>query len=168
MTPRYRVELAEEERDFLEGITKRGTHNARTVILSRALLLCDKGPFGPGWGSDDIVKALGISDRTIERLKKRCTEEGVEAAIERKPQENPSRKLQFDGAFEARLLALACSEAPEGRERWTIRLLAEKVVELKIAESASTMTIQRALKKMNVNLTSKSTGKFPPRTMPHL
>jgi hypothetical protein len=145
--PRYQIDLTEEERDFLEGVIKRGSHKARTVILFRALLLCDKGPLGPGWESDDIVKALGISDRTLERLKKSCVEEGIKTAIERKPQEIPSRSIQFDGAFEARVLALACSEAPMGRERWTIRLLAEKVVELEIAASVSTMTIQRALKK---------------------
>ena len=168
MAPRYRIQLTGEERDSLEGITRRGKHNARTVILSRALLLCDCGLLGPRWESDDIAKALGVSDRTIERLKKRCIEEGIEAAIERRPQENPSRSIQFDGAFEARLLALACSEAPNGRERWTVRLLAEKVVELTISESVSAMTIHRALKKMNVSLILKSTGKFHPSKTPRL
>jgi transposase len=93
-----------------------------------------------------VAEALGVSTRTIEHLKARFVEEGIEAALERKPSAKP-RKLTFDGAFDARLTALACSPAPAGRARWTVRLLAEKVVELKIAPKVSTMSVQRALKK---------------------
>ena len=93
----------------------------------------------------------------------RFVEDGFEAAIERKPREKPPRDIIFDGAFEARLITLACSNAPEGRRRWTVRLLADKAVELKFAESVSHMTVQRVLKKTNLSLTSASTGKSLPK-----
>ncbi|MFO7598786.1 MAG: helix-turn-helix domain-containing protein [Candidatus Desulfacyla sp.] len=123
-------------------------------------MLCDAGPHDPGWTVGDTAAALGVTNRTIEHLKKRFVEEGLDVALERKPREKPPREVKFDGAFEARLIALACSDVPEGHRRWTVRLLAEKVVELSIAPSASHMTVQRALKKMNLNLTSANTGKF--------
>lgn len=160
MSPKYRVTLTKKERTELEALTRRGKTHARRVIRARALLLCDAGPEGPVWKVADIAEALGITSRTIEHLKKRFVEDGLEVALERKPREKPPREVIFDGAFEARLLALACSEAPAGYQRWTVRLLAEKVVELHIAPAVSHMTIQRALKKMNVNLISASTGKF--------
>jgi transposase len=100
----------------------------------------------------EVAEALGITSRSIEHLKRRFVEEGLEPALERRPN-SKSRPVTFDGAFEARLTALACSRAPKGRSRWTVRLLAEKVVELKIAPSVSTMTIQRVLKKTNLSLT---------------
>ena len=160
MSPRYRVTLTAQERDELEALTKRGKINARRFIRARALLLCDAGPHGPAWTVADTADALGVTSRTIEHLKKRFVEEGLDAALERKPREKPPREVTFDGAFEARLIALACSDAPEGRRRWTVRLLADKVVELNIAPSVSHMTVQRVLKKMNLSLTSASTGKF--------
>lgn len=160
MSPTYRVTLSEKERKELEALTRRGKTHARRVIRARALLLCDAGPDGPAWKVADIAEALGITSRTIEHLKKRFVEDRLAVALERKPREKPPREVIFDGGFEARLLALACSEAPAGYQRWTVRLLADKVVELNIAPAVSHMTIQRALKKMNVNLTSASTGKF--------
>jgi len=159
MSPRYRVTLTKQERAELDSITRRGKTHARKVIRARALLLCDAGPDGPAWKIADVAEALGITTRTIEHLKKRFVEDGLEIALDRKPREKPPREVFFDGAFEARLLALACSEAPEGYQRWTVRLLADKVVELNIASSVSHMTIQRALKKMNLSLTSANTGK---------
>jgi transposase len=99
-----------------------------------------------------VAEALGITTRTIEHLKARFVEEGLEAALARKPAVKAPKRT-FDGAFEARLTALACSPAPAGRARWTVRLLAEQVVELKIAASVSTMSIHRALKKTNLSLT---------------
>jgi transposase len=90
-----------------------------------------------------VAEALGITNRTIEHLKKRFVEDGLEAALEGKPREKPPREVIFDGAFEARLIALACSDAPEGYLRWTVRLLADKAVELNLAPSVSHMTVQR-------------------------
>jgi transposase len=159
MPIRYRVTLTDDERKDLESITRNGKTNAKRFIHARALLLCDASEEGPAWNVADIASALGITSRTIEHLKKRFVEDGIESALKRKPREKPPREVTFDGAFEARLTALACSEAPAGRSRWTIRLLAEKAVELKFTESVSHMTVQRALKKMNLNLTKANTGK---------
>jgi len=161
MSPRYRVTLTKEEREDLEAMTRRGKAHARRFIHARALLLCDAGADGPAWNVADVATALGVTSRAIEHLKKRFVEEGFEAALERKPREKPPREVIFDGAFEARLIALACSDAPDGRRRWTIRLLADKAVELSFAESVSHMTVQRVLKKTNLSLTSASTGKSP-------
>ena len=161
MSPRYRVTLTKEEREDLEAMTRRGKAHARRFIHARALLLCDAGADGPAWNVADVATALGVPSRAIEHLKKRFVEEGLEAALERKPREKPPREVIFDGAFEARLIALACSDAPDGRRRWTVRLLADKAVELSFAESVSHMTVHRVLKKTNLSLTSASTGKSP-------
>jgi transposase len=163
MSPRYRVTLTSEERKELETMTRRGKTHARRFIHARALLLCDAGADGPAWNVSDVATALGATSRTIEHLKKRFVEDGLEAALERKPREKPPQEVTFDGAFEARLIALACSDTPEGRRRWTVRLLADKAVELKFAESVSHMTVQRVLKKTNLSLTSANTGKSLPK-----
>ena len=163
MSPRYRVTLTKEERKELETMTRRGKTHARRFIHARALLLCDAGEDGPAWNVADVAAALGVTSRSIEHLKKRFVEDGLEIALERKPREKPPREVIFDGAFEARLIALACSDAPEGRRRWTVRLLADKAVELSFAESVSHMTVQRVLKKTNLSLTSASTGKSLPK-----
>lgn len=163
MSPRYRVTLTKEERNELEAMTHRGKTHARRFIHARALLLCDAAPGGPAWNVADVAEALGITSRSIEHLKKRFVEDGLDAAIDRKPREKPPREVVFDGAFEARLIALACSDSPEGRRRWTVRLLADKAVELKFAESVSHMTVQRVLKKVNLSLISASTGKSLPK-----
>src|SRR5271154_2539857 len=152
MTPRYRVTLSEDERSRLEGLARSGKTAAHTFILARALLLCDAGPQGNPWKVAAVAEALGVTSRTIEHLKARFVEEGIEAALERKPPTKPPN-IFFDGAFDARLTALACSPAPAGRARWTVRLLAEKVVELKLAPKVSTMSIHRSLKKTNSSLT---------------
>jgi transposase len=161
MSPRYRVTLTKDERRELEVLTRCGKTNARRFAHARALLLCDAGPDGPAWNVGDAAEALGVTSRTIEHLKKRFVEDGLEIALERKPREKPPREVIFDGKFEARLIALACSKVPKGHQRWTVRLLADKVVELKFAESVSHMTVQRVLKKTNLSLTSPRTGKSP-------
>jgi transposase len=160
MSPRYRVTLTEEERKDLESMTHRGKISALRFVHARALLLCDAGVAGPAWNVSDVAAALGVTSRSIEHLKKRFVEEGLEAALERKPREKPPREVIFDGAFEAKLIALACSDVPEGHRRWTVRLLADKAVELRFAPRISHMTVQRILKKTNLSLTSASTGKF--------
>jgi len=167
MKPRYRVTLTEQEREELEALTKTAKTNAKQFLHARALLLCDAGPQGPSWSVADTSEAMGVTPRTIEHLKKRFVEEGLTAALERKQRETPPREVIFDGAFEARLVALACSKTPEGRQRWTVRLLAEKAVELSLAPSVSHMTVQRILKKTNLSLTSESTGKFRRRKVGH-
>lgn len=159
MRPRYRVTLSAPEREELEVLTRTAKTNAKRFLYARALLLCDAGPWGPGWTVANTAEAMGVTRRTIEHLKKRFVEEGLAAALERKSAEKPPREVIFGGDFEARLIALACSEAPPGRRRWTVRLLAEKAVELDLAPSVSHMTVQRVLKKTNLSLTSGSTGK---------
>jgi transposase len=152
MANRYKITLTKEEREQLTELTRNGKSTAAKFIHARALLLCDAGEFGDPWKVADVATALGVSSRTIEHLKQRFVEEGFEAALARKPQSKP-RAVNFDGGFDARLTALACSKAPQGRQRWTVRLLAEKLVELKIAKRVSTMTVQRSLKKTNCSLT---------------
>ena len=168
MPPRYRVTLTEQERRDLEALTRRGKTGAKKFVHARALLLCDAGPDGPAWAVADVAEALGVTSRTLEHLKRRFVEEGLDAALERKPREKPPREVIFDGAFEARLIALACSDAPEGYQRWTVRLLADKAVELNFATSVSHMTVQRVLKKTNLSLTSANTGKSHHKAAPPL
>ena len=153
MAPRYRVTLTSEERHYLEEISTKGKRAARTVLYARALLLLDAGADGPKWLVAKISEALGTTPRSLEHLKKRFVEQGLPEAIERKKRVKPPREIQFGGEFEAQLLALACSEVPAGRKRWTVRLLAEKIVELKIVDTVSPMTVCNTLKKMNLNLT---------------
>ncbi len=147
MAPRYRVTLTSEERKDLETLSTKGKRAARTVLYARALLLLDAGEYGPKWVVAKVAEALGTTSRSLEHLKKRFVEDGLPNAIERKKRTTPPREIQFGGEFEAKLLALACSEAPEGRARWTVRLLAEKIVELKIVPSVSPMTVCNTLKK---------------------
>lgn len=168
MSPRYRITLTEQERKALEALTRCGKTGAKKFINARALLLCDAGPGGPAWTVAAVAEALGVTSRTIEHLKKRFVEEGLEATLSRKPREKPPRDIVFDGAFEARLIALACSAAPKGYQRWTVRLLADKAVELNFAPSVSHMTVQRVLKKMNLSLTSANTGKSRRKGAPPL
>jgi len=152
MANRYKVTLTKMEREQLTELTRSGKSTAAKFIHARALLLCDAGKFGDPWKVADAAGALGVSSRTVEHLKQRFVEEGLEAALVRKPQSKP-RAVSFDGAFDARLTALACSQAPAGYQRWTVRLLADKLIELKIVDTISTMTVQRSLKKTNCVLT---------------
>lgn len=164
---RYRITLTQDEREMLNDISSTGVRAAKTILHARALLLLDAGEHGPRWKVADAAEALGMTSRTLEHLKQRFVENGLEAALQRKERETPPRPVLFDGEFEARLLQLACSEAPEGRNRWTMRLLAEKLVELKIVPTVSTMTVCNTLKKTNFNLIAASTGKSRPTRMRH-
>ena len=151
--PRYKVTLELEERDQLEQLTRKGKIAASKLMHARALLLCDQsGHNNEPFMVKDAAKALSVSTRTIEKLKKRFVEEGLESAIERKPSTRRPT-IKFDGEFDARIMQLACSECPQGASRWSLRLLAEKAVELKIVDSVSTMTIHRSLKKTGYVLT---------------
>jgi hypothetical protein len=152
--------LSPDERAWLEEITHKGKHSASKVLQARALLLCDTGEHGAAWPVHKISEALGISSGTINSLKKHIVMNGFEGAFERKQRENPPREVRYDGTFDAHVVALACSEPPLGYQRWTVRLLATKIVELQIALEASHMSVHRALKKMNCSLTAKNIGKF--------
>lgn len=156
----YRVTLTVEERLELEGITQRGSHKSQRVINSLILLNCDEGDGNkqPWLGSEAVAGVLRVSTRKIERVKKRFVEEGLETALG----SNQGRRLEYerkaDGEFEARLTALACSEPPEGFARWSLRLLADKAVELEYIDSVSYETVRRTLKKTSLSRGRGSAG----------
>ena len=146
MAKRYRVTLTAEERSALGGMISRGKADARKLAHARVLLQADASEGGPAWPDARIAEAVRVSVRTIERVRQRFVEEGLEAALLPKPSPRIYvRKL--DGAQEAKLVALACSEPPEGRKRWTLRLLADRMVELEIVPELSHETVRQTLKK---------------------
>jgi len=149
----YRIKLDEQERAALEAlINSRKRVAALKVTKARSLLLADESEFGPALLDPEIFDATGIKPATLQRLRQRACEVGPVEALERKQQDKPSRQSTLDGNLEARLVTIACSKAPEGRNRWTLRLLSERLVELELVESISHETVRQALKKMNLNL----------------
>ena len=142
---KYVVRLGAEERERLDAMIRTGKRAAQMLMKARVLLAADVD--GPGLSDGHIVEMLGTSRSSVERVRQRLVEEGLEAALARKKQERPSRTPIFDGEAEAKLIALACSPPPQGRARWTLQLLEEKVVALGIVERASDNTIGRTLKK---------------------
>ena len=163
--PRYIVRLTEAERLQLELMLSKGRHAAATAARARILLKADEGEGGPGWKDGEIVKALDTSLSTVHRVRQALVESGLEAALYRKPAAHRPRKL--DGAQEARLIALACSEPPEGKPRWTLRLLADRMVELEYAETVSYETVRRVLKKTNSSRIFERWGSSHPRLRPN-
>ena len=147
----YRVTLTEEERTQLKALTSKGKGAARRLTHARILLLADQTQDEGAWKDADIAQALGIHARTVERVRERCVEEGVEAALNHK-QPRKKRSKVLDGAAEARLTQLACTEAPEGHERWSMQMLADKLIELEVVETVSRETVRTTLKKMNLSL----------------
>jgi hypothetical protein len=141
MNKRYPVVLTDSERDCLKCLIAAGTAPARKLAHARILLKADEG-----WPDARIVDAVEISQPTISRVRKQFVEEGIEAALSRRTTRRVYRP-KLDGAREARLIALACSKPPEGQKGWTLRLLADKAVELEIADSLSYQTVRRTLKK---------------------
>jgi hypothetical protein len=151
MPKKYRVELDAGERRHLEGIAHKGRALARKRVHAPILLKADEGPAGPAWSDERIAEALEVSVRTIERVRQRLVEHGLEDALVRRLPEQPPR-TKLDGAGEAKLIAVACSPAPEGRRRWTIRLLADKLVELNVVDSIGREAVRMALKKTSLSL----------------
>jgi len=148
----YKVTLTQEERDQLTEMTRTGTHAARKIIHALILLNVDRGPHSSEiQTNEDICKILKIGMRTIDRVKKRFVEEGLESALKMAPTSRIYDRL-VDGDMEAHLIALACGEPPEGYARWSLRLLADKLVELRITEGISYETVRRTLKKTNLSL----------------
>jgi len=149
---KYHVKLTVSERSELTAITQKQKVNAQAKLRAQILLACDEGDHGLGLTDLAIVAKLPVSKRTIEHLRERATEVGpMEALKPRKRIRTYERKL--DGAGEARLVALACSGAPEGHERWTLQLLADELVTLAVVDEISDETVRRTLKKTNLNLT---------------
>lgn len=156
---RYRVMLTEVEVGELSLIVSKGAHSTQTFRNAYILLNCDEGAYGQKVGSELLAKMLRVNSRTIERVKKRFCEEGWEAVLERKPSSRTYNR-KVDGEVEAHLVQLCCSEPPKGRARWTLRLLADKMVELKYVDSLSYVTVREVLKKMNLNLGRSRSGSF--------
>ena len=144
-TTKYAVKLTEEERAQLRTMIGAGAAPARMLARARVLLKANQGEGGPGWTDAAIAGALEVHPATVARVRRQFVEEGLAAALARKrPDRTYARAL--DGAAEARLVAVACSAPPAGRERWTLRLLADELVRLEVVEAVSHETVRRALK----------------------
>jgi len=146
----YKVTLTQKEHAELMSITKGGTHSSKKVIHALILLNCDEGEYSDKISNEGIAKVLRIGSRTIDRVKRKFVEEGYDAALENKPTTRIYERIA-DGDVEAHLVALSCSKAPEGFSKWSLRLLAEKLVELKYVQDISYETVRRVLKKTNLS-----------------
>jgi transposase len=146
---KYKVTLTAEERNALHALIAVGKASASKMAHARILLKADAAAGGPAWTDVRIAEAVEVNVTTVERVRERFVEQGLDAALVRKAQARPSREPLLDGRAEARLVTLACSAPPRGRARWTLRLLADRLVELEVVEAVSTETVRRALKKTN-------------------
>jgi transposase len=144
---RYVVTLTNEERAELQGLLAGGKASALKQAHARILLKADAAEGGPTWSDSRIAEAVEVGTATVERVRKRFVEQGLDAAVDRKHRERPAREIKLDGRAEAQLIALACSAPPEGRATWTMQLLADKLVELEVVGSISDETVRLALKK---------------------
>jgi len=146
---KYVVRLSDAEREQLAALIRKGKSPAQRLLKARILLKADVSEAGEGWSDTKIIEALETGPSMVYRVRKHASrlEEGLEAVLSRKPRATPAVPRIFDGETEAKLIALACSTPPEGRARWTLRLLESKVVELNIVDRASDSTIGRTLKK---------------------
>jgi transposase len=145
---RYKVTLSKGEHDQLMEVIGKGTHSSQLYRSAYILLNCDEGKYGDKISNEQICQVLKISMRMVDRVKQRFVEEGFEACMERKPLSKTKPKLA-DGELEAHLIALSCSDPPKGFGKWSLRLLADKMVELKYAENISHETVRLVLKKTN-------------------
>lgn len=146
MKKKYVVTLTEEERRMLQQMLSRGKTAARKLMHARILLKVDTAAGGPGWNDEAIAETLEVGRATVERVRKTFVEEGLDAALDRrKPRRQYRRKLDGDG--EAHLVALACQKPPEGYSRWTLKLLADRMVQLEYVDQISYQTVRRTLKK---------------------
>lgn len=149
----YRVELSQEDRDLLKDLVKRGgldkgiRPSALKLTRARILLKADQAADGPAYSDAAIAEALDVSPKTIFNIRQKWVELGLEQTLERRPQTSPSQQPKLDGKAEAKLIACSCGPAPEGRSKWTLQLLSDKVVELGLADSISRETVRQTLKK---------------------
>ncbi len=146
MRKKYFVTLTDSERQQLGDLVSTGQASARLLAHARMLLKADRGPGGPAWPDEAIAEAVEVSRATVERVRKHFATAGLEAALRRRPARR-HKPRRLDGAQEAHLVALACSAPPEGRARWSLRLLADKLVELQVVEAISYESVRRTLKK---------------------
>ena len=144
---KYKVTLTADERQQLSDLIAAGRGAAPKLAHARILLKANAADGGPAWPDARIAEALDVGLSTIARVRQRFVEQGLDAALGRKPQDRPSRPRKLDGAAEAKLVALACSAPPKGRKEWTMKLLADKLVELEVVGAVCDETVRRALKK---------------------
>lgn len=156
MNKKYIVRLSEEEKARLEAIVGRGRASAYKIRHAHILFKADAN--GPDWPDEKIARAFLIHPNTVGAIRQRYVEQGLEAALGRRKRLSPPNAPKFDGEAEARLIALRCSSPPEGHVRWTLRLLADKAVELEIVDSASYETVRQTLKKTSSSRTSNRSG----------
>jgi transposase len=159
---KYKVTLTAEERQSLHALVKAGKGSAQKLTHARILLKADAAPQGPAWTDSRIAEAVEVNRTTVEQVRQRFVEQGLEAALVRKKQARPSRERKLDGAGEARLIALACSKPPQGRAAWTLRLLADQLVELEVVDAISTETVRQVLKKNELKPHLKEQWCIPP------
>ena len=152
----YLVKLKSEDRKQLKEVITKGKSPAYQIRHANILLLADSEV--ANWADETIAKALSVNINTVGRIRRLYAKQGLKVAVERKKQDYPSRAPKFDGAAEAHLIAVACSQPPEGRSRWTLKLLADKAVELEIVDSVAPETVRQTLKKTNLNRTSDRCG----------
>jgi len=145
---KYVLKLTAEERAELEQLVKKGKAAGWKLQRAQALLQCDQGPHGPGWTDAPVAAAYGCSTRSLESWRRQAVESGPSSLLQRKPRLTPPAPPKLDGEQQARLTAPACSQAPAGYARWTLRLLAERLVELEVVEAIAHETVRRALKKV--------------------
>lgn len=150
---KYKVTLTTDERKSLQELISAGRAAAQKLTHARILLKADAGPDGPAWIDADIAEAVEVDVSTVERIRQRFVEQGLEAALVRKQRDRPARERKLDGQAEARLIALACSAPPKGRAKWTLKLLADRLVELEVVDTVSHETVRQVLKKTNSSLT---------------
>ena len=146
---KYIVELTSEERKQLQQLVKKGKVPGYKIRHAQMLLKADQGNKGPSWPDVQVAEVFAAHVTAVERLRKRFVEQGLEAALERNKRNDYARKL--DGDAEAHLIAIACSDPPAGRNEWSLRLLADRLVELSVVDSISYMTVSRTLKKTNLS-----------------
>jgi transposase len=144
---KYKVTLTDDERQRLRDLIAAGKAAAQKLAHARILLKADAAPGGPEWTDERIAEAVEVSTDTVARVRQRFVEQGVDAALSRKTPAKPSRERTLDGRAEARLIALACSSPPDGRKRWTMQLLADRLVELEVVDAVSDETVRRTLQK---------------------
>jgi transposase len=146
------VRLTEAERVELEALVRKGKASALAIARARILLKADQGKDGEARTDAQIAEALSVAAKTVFNVRRRWAEEGLEVALRRKKQDCPSRSRKLDGVAEARLVATCCGPVPQGQARWTLRMLADKLVELEVVHSISPETVRGTLKKMQLNL----------------
>ena len=152
-TKKYLVTLTADEREQLTALIAAGKAAAKKLAHARILPKADSAGGGPAWADETIAEAVEVSTDTVARVRRRFVESGLEAALVRKKQDRPSRERVLDGTAEAKLLAVACSEPPDGRKAWTLRMLADKLVELEVVGNVSTETVRRAMNKTSSSRT---------------